>query len=94
MFVMVPISLYPVVRRCNHVATFSSSLPCQKPQVCRRNFDDVYHTFGDTSISGLIGHIASFGRRSSSKSFGDTLVELVAVDSGRSAVERKQLLFV
>jgi len=35
-------------------------------RICRRNFDDIYHT-GDINTSGLGGHISISGCRSSSK---------------------------
>ena len=37
------------------------------PQVCRWNFDDICHIFGDISISGFDSHIAISGCPSSSK---------------------------
>jgi len=48
----------------------------RKPQICRWNYDAVYHSSRDISISGLGGHIAISGYRSLSKSFTNTVFEL------------------
>jgi len=45
----------------------------RKPQVYQRNLDNIYHTFGDRSISGSGCHIAFHGRLSS-QSFRDTVL--------------------
>jgi len=45
-----------------------------------------YRSSIDISTSGLGCHIATFGCKSSSKSYGDTFVELVMVEAMRSAV--------
>jgi len=41
----------------------------RKPQICRRNCSDICHTVGDTSTSGLDGHIAISGYLSISHLF-------------------------
>ena len=51
----------------------------RKPQNCRWNFDAIYHSPRDVSISGLDGHIAISGCRSLSLSFGDTFFDVDVV---------------
>ena len=60
----------PYARNCN-----------QKPQICRRNFSDIYHTVGDICTSGLDGHFAISGYSSMSHLFVDTFLEFDVVDN-------------
>ena len=57
-----------------------------KPQVCRRNCSDIYHTVGDITTSGLDGYIAISGYRSLLQSLGDTIFELAMVENPGFAV--------
>jgi len=57
-----------------------------KKQNCRWNFDAIYHSSRDISISGLGGHIAISNCRSLSQSFESTFFELVMVENLRIAV--------
>ena len=52
-----------------------------KPQICRQNCSDIYHTVGDISTSGLDGHIATSGYPSMSHLFVDTFFEFGLVEN-------------
>jgi len=47
----------------------------------RWNFDDISHTFGDISTSGLGGHIAISSCPSMSNLFMDTFFEFAVVEN-------------
>ena len=53
----------------------------REPQVSRWNFDDICHTFGDISTSGLGGHIAISSCPSMSNLFMDTFFEFAVVEN-------------
>jgi len=65
---------------------FISARHGQKTQNCLWNFDAIYHSSRDMSISGLGGHIDISGCRSLSQSFGNTFFELVMVENPEIAV--------
>ena len=50
-------------------------------QVCRRNFDTVYHSSRDINISGLGGRIAISGCPSLSKSSTNTVFKLAIIEN-------------
>jgi len=52
----------------------------RKPQVCRRNCNDICHNVGDISTSGLDGHIAISGCPSMSHLFVDAFFEFGVVE--------------
>jgi len=54
----------------------SPSSPWSQTQVCRSNFDDVCHIFGDISTSGLNCRVAISGCPSMSHLFVDTFLSL------------------
>ena len=61
---MTAVSLFPVASGLwDGLGTPSSISILSKNQVCRWNLDDIYHTFGDISTSGLGGHISISGCR-------------------------------
>jgi len=53
----------------------------RKPQIYRRNCNDICHTVGDRSTSGLDGHIAISDYPSMSHLFVDTFFEFGVVDN-------------
>ena len=82
------ILLLPVVGRCqNYLGHFLGTRHGRRPEICRLNFDAIYHSARDMSTSGLGGHIAISACRSSPQSYGDTFFELVTVENLRFAVE-------
>jgi len=58
---------------------FISARHGRKLRDCRWNFDAVYHSSRDISISGLGGHIAISGCRSLLLSFGNTFFDVAVV---------------
>jgi len=78
----VAISLFPVnVRYCSHLLTLSASGPLSKTPSLRRNCNDICHTVGDISTSGLYGHIPISGCPSMSHLFVDTFFEFGVVEN-------------
>jgi len=72
----------PVVgRNRNRLGTVSLRWRGRKPQVCRRNWSDIWNTVGDISTSGLVGYIAISGCPSMSHLFVDTFFEFGVVDN-------------
>jgi len=86
--VLAATSLFPVVVHvtvtCWH---FLRACRGRKPQVCRRNCNDICHTVGDISTSGLDGLIAISGCQSMSHLFVDTFFEYGAVKKRFFALE-------
>jgi len=53
----------------------------QKPQICRWNCTDIYHTVGDISTSSFVGHIAISGYPSMSHLFVNTFFDFGVVEN-------------
>jgi len=76
------ILLFPVVgRRRNRPGQFLRYGRGRKLQICRQNFNNICHTLGDISTSGLDGHIAISGYPSMSHLLVDTFFEFGVVDN-------------